>query len=471
MIRMTLGIDGKLSNDQIIKAMQTIDPLIAENIQYYTGQNPKEIAEYNKREIKGAKPNNYLESAYAATLVDSAIGYCGSEITYTDNIKDDVDATDTMEQLKAIQYYNHNDVLSMKVFTQQLAYGVAYKIHWVDKKQGNKYMMDTLDPMACWPVYDYELGSNLIAFIYKACYGEDGSDKVTVYYSNVTDTFKFKDGGLNLISTDIPNDFAPDIPVSIYYNSFNKGEIKSLFQNVKTLINAKDCILRGNWNEIDKGIQAILLHMTEIKAEDVQDMKERQNWQVLNEDLQNMRYLTKEIQWEYQKFFNDVITQEIHKAAHIVDFYNPETGIGTPQSGKALMYRLIDMDTRCKTFEMLNREGEYQSLKLLQNIKAIPSGDLNMIEINYKHNIPEDFYEKLDAYNRDMLLSKRTKYEMLGLDPEVEQSRLDDEKEDALESVFNSTGQEPMNMDMEGEQNGMRNGQEEKETKEVNNAD
>lgn len=436
MIRMTLGLDGKLSDKQIIEAMNHADPIIAENIQYYTGANPKELAEFNQRELKGAQPNNYLQSAYAATLVDCAVGYCGSEITYSDNIKDDEDATDTMDALTPIHYYNNNDVLSMKVFTQQLAAGVSYKIHWVDKTEGNRYMMDTLDPMTCWPVYDYELGSNLIAFIYKSESGIKDEQKISVYYNDFTDTFQYKDTKLNFIKS-MPNDYAPNIPVAIYYNSFNKGEIVSLFQNVKTLINAKDCILRGNWNEIDKGIQAILLHYAEIKAEDIHDMKERQNWQVGLEDLQNMRYLMKTIQWEYQKFFNDVITQEIHKAAHIVDFYNPETGVGTPQSGKALRYRLIDMDTRCKMFEMFNRSGEYQSLKLLQNINAIPAGSLNMITVNYKHNIPEDFYENLDAYNRDTLLSKRTKYEMLGLDPEVEQARLDDEKEESVDGILN----------------------------------
>lgn len=441
MIRMTLGADGRLKEDQILKAMEYTDPLISENIQYYTGQNPKEVAEYFEKLRKGTQPNNYLESSYPATLVDCAVGYCGSEITYTDNVKDSEDASKMMEALNTVHCYNNNDVLSMKIFTQQLYCGVVYQIHWVDKKQGNRYMMDTLDPLSCWPVYDYEIGSNLIAFIYKSDTGTDDK-KVTVYYKDKTFTYTYDGTKLTAKDTGIVNDFK-DIPVAIYYNSFNKGEIKSLFQNVKTLINAKDCILRGNWNEIDKGIQAILLHMTEIKAENVEDMKERQNWQVVLEDLQNMRYLTKEIQWEYQKFFNDVITQEIHKAAHIVDFYNPETGVGTPQSGKALRYRLIDMDTRCKMFEMFNREGQYQSLKLLQNIGAIGDGELSMISINYKHNIPEDFYENLLAYNNDTLLSKRTKYEMLGLDPEVEQSRLDEEKESAVDSIM-TTMQRPV---------------------------
>jgi hypothetical protein len=323
--------------------------------------------------------------------------------------------------------------------TQQAGIGLAYELHWTEKIKGqpNKYRFIDLDPLCCFPVYDYSISAKLIAFIYTSSTGEDSEKAVTVYYDGYIDEYTSKDGKLIPGVMGKYNEYQ-EIPVVVYYNSHKRGEINSVCQKVKPYIDAMDCVLKGNWDEIDKGMRALLLHMTEISQKDKDDMVNHKDWQLDNiEEIGAIKYLAKEIQVEYQRFFYDIIRGEIHKNAHIVDWYNPDSGMGNVESGKALTYRLTDMNGLAKRVECFNREGQYKRIRLLQNVEALPAGEANMIEVVYNHNIPEDKFEILTALNQDTILSKRTKYEMIpGVDADTEQERKKLEDEESLDGMY-----------------------------------
>ena len=435
MIRKKL-VNGRLTIDQIQECL-TVPDIIQENKDYYQGNNIDAINRYNERIIKGVKPNNYMTSPYFSTLVDSMAGYAFGDIRYIDSIKDDKSAAAAMEKLAEINGYNQTSVKNMAIALGQLGIGVSYVLHWVEMGNPKKYMFSPIDPACGFPVYDYSINGNLIAFIYKSEYSDD-EYKLTVYYRDGIDVFIQNSDKIVYLES-LPNDYN-EIPVEIYYNDFNK-DIVSLCEKVKPYINAMDCIQGGNWNEIDKGMQSILLHMSEIQQKDIDDMNMKKAWKVAVEEIGEIRFLTKEIQWEYQKFFYDLIKVEIHKHSHVIDFTDPEAGLSNTASGEAMKRRMFDMDSKAITLEQMNKIGQKMRLQLLENIGALPEGSSSLIDIEYNHATVDNTIEKITALAVD--LSDRTKLELVGLDPDIEIQRKKDQEESDVSSIMDRSLNEP----------------------------
>ena len=408
---------------------------IESNLEYYLGNNPSIWSKWQEKRYKGTKPNYVMPTPYYSTLVDSAVAYSFNDISYMDKQGDGKKSDELIKKLKSVLNLNYSDVLDQKIGGYQLGAGVAYEIHYVDSEGNNRF--DIIPPNQGIPIYSQDLETRLIEFIYVR---DVGSIKVITYYTKTkTLEWEVKDKKERL-TKDLPNDYK-DIPIVVYWNTYEKGDICAVPQKVKHYIDAIDAVATGTLNDIEKHAEAILLMMSQLKAEDVEDLKDKRLLQGLDpEEIKNIKYLTKEVQYEYIQFFYKMLVTEIHKHTHIIDFQDPNAGVGSAASGEALAYRMIDMDSQALRYERLNREGQYRRLKLIADYNGW--GDTSGIEVNYSHNIPKNKMLEMEKLNNITFISERTKQEMSGIDPDVEKERMDEEK-----SLMPDLFQDPDNQD------------------------
>lgn len=437
-----LNSDGKLTEKQIREIIQSFDiAALTDNILYYDADNPRISEQQAAKTSKSIVPNEKIPSPYAATLSDTIAGYSFSKIDYLDNKADENDNEKYLKDLKEIYRNNNRDTKDLQLGTMQVGYGASYCIHYVDKTSGkNKYRFTPVtDPRSIVPIFNTSIEPELIAFIYLTEYkDEKGKDvfRLKVYFPEFIDTYETKDLNIkkayDLISENVVNDYGTP-PLEYYFNNFDMDKIVSCFHKVKHYIDAVDAVLSGNWNEIEKFADAILLAMKRFTEDDMTNMKNKRVIEKLTPDeIKHMRYLTKEVQFEYQEWFYKALVSEIHKHTHILDYQNPDTGFLNAESAKALIYRHTDQDTIAKKYELQNRIGQYRRMELLNSIEAIDGAknkNIYDIDVKYNHVLPEDVKEKIEAVNNATFLSNQTKQEHAGLvDPKVEQQRIEDEK-------------------------------------------
>jgi SPP1 family phage portal protein len=437
-IKRDLNTGDRLSDEEITQIIseRPCYAQITENMQYYAGDNTALATKILNKAAKGIKPNEKLPTPYASTLSDTASSYSFSNIEYIDK-EGDEDLTNYLEELKDIFDYNDRDIKDLRLGLNQLAWGVGYAIHWVKSINGEKqYRFSPVDdPRNVIPIFNNSIEPELVAFIYtREMTDKDGieSTNVQVYYATEILTYEMRvdaDNGTQTLTApvDMPNDYGMP-PLEYYFNDFDFTKNVSLFHKVKAYIDAVDCVMTGNWNEVEKHAEAILLAMKKFKPEDVDNMKSTRVLDNLDaEDLKNIRYLTKEVQFEYQEWFYQALVMEIHKHTHILDYQNPDAGYLAGESAKALIYRHTDMDTIARRNELLNRNGQYRRIRLLNAIRDIKE-DVRGIEIKYNHTLPMDLKEKIEAVNAATFLSNKTKQEQSGFDPEKESARIEEEK-------------------------------------------
>lgn len=398
---------------------------------YYKGYNVKAIQQYQHKATLGDKPNHLITSPYFSTLVDGAAAYSFSAINYTDKPGDGQNA-DVIQAIHNITNQNASDVVDSKVGVYQLGYGFAAVLHWVNKGQENGYRYDVIDPLEVIPIYDLSVETNLIAVIHHRAVTSD-KKVYTVYTDDRVKEWEI-DGGKQKLTLDMPNDYKI-VPWEIYWNNSTKGEFNSICGKVLSYIDAIDTVLTGNWNEISRFAESILTAARQFRPEDKENIEYKRLMDGMGEDWNKLQYLTKQVQWEYQQFFYKILVSELHKHTHVIDFQNPDAGIGSAASGTALRYRMLDMEAMALRYERLNREGQYRRLYLLQNIGAIPDGDLSGVEVVYNHNIPEDIGAKMQALNSITFLSDTTKQEMIGVDPVAEAEKISQEAEGKLDRL------------------------------------
>jgi hypothetical protein len=115
---------------------------------------------------------------------------------------------------------------------------------------------------------------------------------------------------------------------------------------------------------------------------------------------------------------------EIHKHAHVLDYYSPDSGLSGEISGKALRIRLFDMDVYSRRIEKVYKIGAEKRVRLLATLlKAVDNIEGN-VEINFFRTIPDDFEELAPILNTIQFMSEESKMERLGIDVDKEKKRL-----------------------------------------------
>lgn len=350
------------------------------NKEYLDGMNPTITREHEINTSEGVTPNKKIASPYPSVLTDTMVSFALSDISLKDRKGDGKETSDYIyeleKRLRKNNFKNKNYITGIK----QLGIGEAYQLHFVKQYPERQACFVPIDSMSGVPVYSDTLDRALVAFIHGTSITDGNEEKevITVYYDDITQIFHGKDQ-----MEEKPNDYGM-IPVCIYKSSVEFNKVHGLFQYAIDLIDAYDAVLTGNWNELEKFSNSLLLMMNELTPEDAQRIAKLKIFEKMSKDeIDSIKYLKKEVQVEWLEFLCRILPQEIHKACHVIDMYNPDSGINNAVSGETLKMRMVDMTLKAYGIQDLHREGFQRCLELITRIDSLP-GEVDDIEIEYK---------------------------------------------------------------------------------------
>ena len=413
----------KLTKEEIETAVSTWnDDQVYKRIdlysKYYHADNTAISKRVKDRHARGKTPNNSIPSAYYTTVVDTMAGYLFNNVVYksTDNY---------IKYLYDVLEANRYETKDMRTGVQALAYNRAVELVYTDETATIKY--DNLDPKTVIPIYTDNIDKQLFCALWVR--GSKGKILVDVIYKDEWQFYVYVDG--QIYAREEPRQlFFSECPVCIY-NTQIIG-VQPPFHQVIPYIDALDVLITGNSNEIERLVDALLVLGTSVSQDDLNHMDE---WKALmdikNED--RAEYLTKDMSPVFREYVSKLLIQEIHKHSHVVDWYNPDTGISGASSGKALLTRMFDMDMYSKRIEKIYKDGIGKRIKLIGELASISGVKPEPVYIEFKRTMLHDMEEKIIALNQASFLSAQTKIETAGFDYEIEKERIETESKKMLD--------------------------------------
>jgi SPP1 family phage portal protein len=407
----------KLTADEVKKIVEgwQNDPAkqqISMYSQYYQAENPPLVKRIKDRNYRGKTPNNFVPTAYYTTVVDSMAGYLFSDVEY--NTEDSYS-----ENIKSVLDDNRQAIKDMKLGVQAMAYNRAVELVYANERA--EPMFSVLNPASVIPLYTDDIEPILFAIIWVR---DADSDKIVdVIYHDEWQYYRIKKGAIS--QREDPRElFFSECPAVVYETQIIGH--KPPFHQIVPYIDALDWLISGNSNEIERLVDALLVLGNTVKKEDLEHMDE---WKALQGMKSDMRaeYLTKDMSPQFREYVSKLLIQEIHKHAHVVDWYNPDSGLSGATSGKALLTRMFDMDMYSNRIEKVFREGTEKRLKLIGEIQSKKGIKVEPVTVNFKRNRMTDVEEKIVALSQAVFLSAQTKIEEAGFDYEVEKERLETE--------------------------------------------
>lgn len=407
----------KLTSDEVKKMVEGWgnDPekqQISMYSQYYQAENPPLVKKIKDRYYRGKSPNNFVPTAYYTTVVDSMAGYLFSDVEYKTS-------EGYQEVIKKILDDNKQAIKDMKLGVQGMAYNRAVELVYADESA--EPMFSVLNPESVIPIYTEDIEPILYAVIWVR--GRDKDKIVDVIYADEWQYYRIEKGSIS--EREDPRQlFFSECPVVIYETQIIG--CKPPFHQIIPYIDALDWLISGNSNEIERLVDALLVLGNKVSKEDLDHMDE---WKALQNVKSDMRaeYLTKDMSPQFREYVSKLLIQEIHKHAHVVDWYNPDSGLSGATSGKALLTRMFDMDMYSNRIEKVFREGTEKRLKLIGEIQSKKGVKVEPVTVNFKRNRMTDVEEKIVALSQAVFLSAQTKIEEAGFDYEVEKERLEAE--------------------------------------------
>lgn len=397
---------------------------------YYDSRNPELQAQYDRKRHANKTPNWLVPTAYFPTLVDSLSGYMYNDVKYVP----DEDAKDISEPILDSFKKINRDILDMETGAHLLAFGKAYEIVYTIGNGTETPDIDciSVDPRQMFIIYDNAVRPNAIMGIRILVDPDDEEGKYLVdsitatrwdsYKINKEDEITINNNGKNeqLYWTECPCiEFNPEV---INGNS--------AFHSIIPTIAAMDALVTGNQNEVDKLADAILTLSKKLDEKELENMQ----WLKVIDGMDKgdiVAYVQRQIDPTFREYLTRFLDNQIHKHSHVVDMYNPETGINGVASGKALKMRLLDMEMNAMRIEKNSKTGWAKMLRLFRSFFSVTmrienKGDIDIVMNRVEIPDLETIAQMLEPVT---FISKKTKQEYAGLDPVEEEKRLEEEKE------------------------------------------
>jgi SPP1 family phage portal protein len=381
---------------------------------FYLKRNPALMNRVQERERKHKTPNWCVPTAYFSTVIDTHAGYLFSNIQY------DCADGDYEDAVQKILDKNNISVKDMKAGLNALTYNRAYELIYTvgdgTSLKNTEIRIASLDPLSVIPIYSDDIEPKLTAIIWYRMNG----DKYLADYISATEWQQFerteKDKDYTLVNE--RKLWLSECPV-VEYRSEMIGDA-SPFDGVISYIEALDWAITGNSNEIDRIVDAILMLGKKL-PKDV-ELSEIKTLEDITKDELTPQFLEKNLSPEFRKYVTDLLIQEIYKHSHTVDWH---TEMGGDASAKALKIRLFDMDMFSKRIEKVFMDGTRKRLELLGDLVKLKDNlQPEEMKITFERTLPTDVESLIQVLTGVDWISAQTKQEWVGLDAEVEASRL-----------------------------------------------
>lgn len=386
-----------------------IQETIAEHKEYIEGY--KELQDFYlgnhailKQTAKAQyKPDNRLVVNFAKYIVDTFNGYfIGNPVSMFHENKT------VNDYLAYVDGYNDQADNNAELSKICSIYGHGFELVFNDENSeiGITYMT----PIDGFVIYDNTIQNKPLF----AChYGLNDNDEEVGYFYTKESVYQFAVvNGTYTIVEETPNVFC-DIPMIEYLEN---EERQSIFENVKTLINAFNKALSEKANDVEYYADAYLKVLgAEIDESTLQSLRDSRIINVSGDDALTVEFMTKPNADTTQENLLERLQKlifEISMVANISDenFAN--------SSGVALRYKLQSMDNLAKGKERKFQSGMSKRYRLISNYPTSKIGADEWVGIKYKfsRNVPANLAEEADiAQTLSGIVSEETQVGILSI--------------------------------------------------------
>lgn len=386
-----------------------IQELIAEHKEYieaykelkdfYTGNH----AILKQKAKEKYKPDNRLVVNFAKYIVDTFNGYfIGNPVSM---FHEDKTVNDYLAYIDGYNDQSDNNAELSKICS---IYGHGFELVFNDENSeiGITYMT----PIDGFVVYDNTIQNKPLF----AChYGLNDDDEEVGYFYTKDAVYQFATvSGAYTIVEETPNVFG-DIPMIEYLEN---EERQSIFENVKTLINAFNKAMSEKANDVEYYADAYLKVLgAEIDEKTLQTLRDTRIINVSGDDTLTVEFMTKPSADGTQENLLERLQKLIFEISMVANISDENFG---NSSGISLRYKLQSMDNLAKSKERKFQSGMSRRYRLISNYPTSKIGENEWVNIQYKfaRNVPANLAEEADiAQTLSGIVSEETQVSVLSI--------------------------------------------------------
>lgn len=349
------------------------------------------------------KPDNRLVVNFAKYIVDTFNGYfIGNPVSMFHENKT------VNDYLAYIDGYNDQADNNAELSKICSIYGHGFELVFNDENSeiGITYMT----PIDGFVVYDNTIQNKPLF----AChYGLNDDDEEVGYFYTKDAVYQFATvSGAYTIVEETPNVFG-DIPMIEYLEN---EERQSIFENVKTLINAFNKALSEKANDVEYYADAYLKVLgAEIDEKTLQTLRDTRIINVSGDDTLTVEFMTKPSADGTQENLLERLQKLIFEISMVANISDENFG---NSSGISLRYKLQSMDNLAKSKERKFQSGMARRYRLISNYPTSKIGENEWVNIQYKftRNVPANLAEEADiAQTLSGIVSEETQVSVLSI--------------------------------------------------------
>ena len=366
---------------------------------FYTGNH----AILKQKAKEKYKPDNRLVVNFAKYIVDTFNGYfIGNPVSLFHENKT------VNDYLAYVDGYNDQADNNAELSKICSIYGHGFELVFNDENSeiGITYMT----PIDGFIVYDNTIQNKPLF----AChYGLNDDDEEVGYFYTKEAVYQFATvSGAYTIVEETPNVFG-DIPMIEYLEN---EERQSIFENVKTLINAFNKALSEKANDVEYYADAYLKVLgAEIDEKTLQTLRDTRIINVSGDDTLTVEFMTKPSADGTQENLLERLQKLIFEISMVANISDENFG---DSSGISLRYKLQSMDNLAKSKERKFQSGMSRRYRLISNYPTSKIGENEWVNIQYKftRNVPANLAEEADiAQTLSGIVSEETQVGVLSI--------------------------------------------------------
>ena len=349
------------------------------------------------------KPDNRLVVNFAKYIVDTFNGYfIGNPVSL---FHENEAVNDYLAYIDGYNDQADNNAELSKICS---IYGHGFELVFNDENSeiGITYMT----PIDGFVVYDNTIQNKPLF----AChYGLNDDDEEVGYFYTKEAVYQFATvSGAYTIVEETPNVFG-DIPMIEYLEN---EERQSIFENVKTLINAFNKALSEKANDVEYYADAYLKVLgAEIDEKTLQTLRDTRIINVSGDDTLTVEFMTKPSADGTQENLLERLQKLIFEISMVANISDENFG---DSSGISLRYKLQSMDNLAKSKERKFQSGMARRYRLISNYPTSKIGENEWVNIQYKftRNVPANLAEEADiAQTLSGIVSEETQVSVLSI--------------------------------------------------------
>lgn len=406
-------------------------PTLQESMRMYRGEYDI-LTQTAKAEYK---PDNRLVVGFAKYIVDSFVGFFNGI---------PVKLTHESDQVQAFldEFRDRNDMDDNESELAKLVaiYGRAYEYLYQNEESLTEVVYNGPEDIIL--VHDDSIAQHPL-FAIRYYYDEDGEMAGELFTTAERIGISSKGGQISFAEPELH--YYGGVPIVEYVMS---EERQSIFESVKTLMNAINRTLSEKANDIDYYADSYLKILgAELDAETIQTLRDNRTINMSGEGSENIvvDFVTKPSADEAQENLIERLIDLVYQMAMVANVNDDQFATA---SGVAQEFKLQPMSNMAKNLDRKFKSGMSRRFKMLfaivTNIQATYRDEWSSIRYNFTRNMPRNLVDEAEvAAKLEGIVSKETQLNVLSIvdNAKQEMERMAEEDAEAPTYDFQQVGE------------------------------